>query len=167
MEEKYKILIVDDEQSILDMLKLQLEFEGYSVYTASSAKEALDKLSYSPDIILLDINMAGMNGLALCVSIRDFISCPIIFLTARVSEQDKINGLMAGGDHYITKLFSVNELLARISAHLRREQRSHNKTKSKFSEELIIDYSDRSLYIKGNKVELSHKEFEMMLGSKP
>ena len=91
-----------------------------------------------------------------CVSIRDFISCPIIFLTARVSEQDKINGLMAGGDDYITKLFSVNELLARISAHLRREQRSHNKTKSKFSEELIIDYSDRSLYIKGNKVELSH-----------
>ena len=131
MKEKYKILIVDDEQSILDMLKLQLEFEGYSVYTASSAKEALDKLSYSPDIILLDINMAGMNGLDLCVSIRDFISCPIIFLTARVSEQDKINGLMAGGDDYITKPFSVNELLARISAHLRREQRSHNKTKSK------------------------------------
>lgn len=162
MEEKYKILIVDDEQSILDMLKLQLEFEGYSVYTASSAKEALDKLSYSPDIILLDINMAGMNGLDLCVSIRDFISCPIIFLTARVSEQDKINGLMAGGDDYITKPFSVNELLARISAHLRREQRSHNKKKSKFSEELIIDYSDRSLYIKGNKIELSNKEFEII-----
>ena len=162
MKEKYKILIVDDEQSILDMLKLQLEFEGYSVYTASSAKEALDKLSYSPDIILLDINMAGMNGLDLCVSIRDFISCPIIFLTARVSEQDKINGLMAGGDDYITKPYSVNELLARISAHLRREQRSPNKTKSKFSEELIIDYSDRSLYIKGNKIELSNKEFEII-----
>ena len=96
MEEKYKILIVDDEQSILDMLKLQLEFEGYSVYTAGNAAEALDKLSYSPDIVLLDINMDGMNGLDLCVSIRDFISCPIIFLTARVSEQDKINGLMAG-----------------------------------------------------------------------
>ena len=126
MEEKYKILIVDDEQSILDMLKLQLEFEGYSVYTAGNAAEALDKLSYSPDIVLLDINMDGMNGLDLCVSIRDFISCPIIFLTARVSEQDKINGLMAGGDDYITKPFSVNELLARISAHLRREQRSHN-----------------------------------------
>ena len=138
MEEKYKILIVDDEQSILDMLKLQLEFEGYSVYTAGNAAEALDKLSYSPDIVLLDINMDGMNGLDLCVSIRDFISCPIIFLTARVSEQDKINGLMAGGDDYITKPFSVNELLARISAHLRREQRSHNKTKSKFSEEVFI-----------------------------
>ena len=161
MEEKYKILIVDDEQSILDMLKLQLEFEGYSVYTAGNAAEALDKLSYSPDIVLLDINMDGMNGLDLCVSIRDFISCPIIFLTARVSEQDKINGLMAGGDDYITKPFSVNELLARISAHLRREQRSHNKTKSKFSEDLIIDYSDRSLYIKGHKIELSNKEFEI------
>lgn len=162
MEEKYKILIVDDEQSILDMLKLQLEFEGYSVYTAGNAAEALDKLSYSPDIVLLDINMDGMNGLDLCVSIRDFISCPIIFLTARVSEQDKINGLMAGGDDYITKPFSVNELLARISAHLRREQRSHNKTKSKFSEDLIIDYSDRSLYIKGHKIELSNKEFEII-----
>lgn len=65
MEEKYKILIVDDEQSILDMLKLQLEFEGYSVYTAGNAAEALDKLSYSPDIVLLDINMDGMNGLSL------------------------------------------------------------------------------------------------------
>ena len=162
MEEKYKILIVDDEQSILDMLKLQLEFAGYFVYVANSAKEALDKLSYLPDIILLDINMAGMNGLDLCISIRDYISCPIIFLTARVSEQDKINGLMAGGDDYITKPFSVNELLARISAHLRRERRNHNKAKSKFSEELVIDYSDRSLYIKGNKIELSNKEFEII-----
>ena len=120
MSEKYKILIVDDEQSILDMLKLQLELEGYIVYSAINAKEALDKLSHSPDIILLDINMAGMNGFDLCSFIRNFVSCPILFLTARVSEQDKINGLMVGGDDYITKPFSVNELLARISAHLRR-----------------------------------------------
>lgn len=162
MKENYKVLIVDDEQSILDMLKLQLEFEGYIVYTASNAKKAMDQLSRSPDIILLDINMEGMNGLDLCAAIRDFISCPIIFLTARVSEQDKINGLMAGGDDYITKPFSVNELLARISAHLRREQRSHNKTKNKFSEGLIIDYSDRSLSIKGNRIELSNKEFEII-----
>ena len=119
MGEKYKILIVDDEQSILDMLKLQLELEGYIVYSAINAKEALDKLSHSPDIILLDINMAGMNGFDLCSSIRSFVSCPILFLTARVSEQDKINGLMVGGDDYITKPFSINELLARISAHLR------------------------------------------------
>lgn len=159
MEQKYKILIVDDEQAILDMLKLQLELEGYIVYTASNAKAALDKLSCGPDIILLDINMSGMNGLDLCVSIRDFVSCPIIFLTARVSDQDKVNGFMVGGDDYITKPFSISELSARISAHLRREKRSHSKTKNKFSEELIIDYSDRSVYIKGSRIELSNKEF--------
>lgn len=162
MKETYKILIMDDEPSILDMLKLQLESEGYVVYTAINAKEALDKLSNCPDIILLDINMSGMNGLDLCVSIRDFVTCPILFLTARVSEQDKINGLMAGGDDYITKPFSMSELLARLSAHLRRENRSHKKTKNKFSEELIIDYSDRSLYIKNNRIELSNKEFEII-----
>lgn len=162
MEEKYKILIVDDEESILNMLKLQLEFENYIVYTAVNAKEALEKLSCSPDMILLDINMDGMNGLDLCVSIREFVSCPILFLTARVSEQDKINGLMAGGDDYITKPFSVNELLARISAHLRREERSHRKARTRFSEELVIDYSGRSVYIKGNRIEVSNKEFEII-----
>lgn len=162
MEQGYKILIVDDEQSILDMLKLQLEFEGYVVYTAANAKDALNKLAYLPDIILLDINMDGMNGLDLCVSIRQFIAVPIIFLTARVSEQDKINGFMVGGDDYITKPFSMNELSARLSAHLRREQRSRVRAKAKFSEELVIDYSDRSVFIKGNQIELSNKEFEII-----
>lgn len=162
MEQKYKILIVDDEPSILDMLRFQLEFENYIVYTAANAKEGLETLSYFPDIILLDINMDGMNGLDLCVSIREFISVPIIFLTARVSEQDKVNGLMVGGDDYITKPFSMKELLARLSAHLRREQRSRVRTKTKFSEELVIDYSDRSVFIKGNRIELSNKEFEII-----
>ena len=136
MEQRYKILIVDDEQSILDMLKLQLEFENYTVYTATNAKDALENLSHSLDIILLDINMAGMNGLDLCASIREFVSVPIIFLTARVSEQDKVNGLMVGGDDYITKPFSMNELLARLSAHLRREQRSRVRTKPNFQKSL-------------------------------
>lgn len=162
MEQKYRILIVDDEQSITDMLKLQLEFENYMVYTAGNAEEAMEKLSHCPDLILLDINMAGMNGIDLCISIREFVTCPILFLTARVSEQDKINGLMVGGDDYITKPFSMDELLARISAHLRREMRTRSKTKSRFSEELIIDYSDRSLYIQGHSVELSNKEFEII-----
>lgn len=162
MEEKYKILIVDDEQSILDMLQLQFQLEQYLVYTATNAKEALDKLSCIPDIILLDINMPGMNGLDLCVCIREFVSCPILFLTARVSEQDKINGLMVGGDDYITKPFSMNELFARVSAHLRREQRYKHKTVGKFSEELIIDYGSRTIYIKGNLIELSNKEFEII-----
>lgn len=162
MDHHYGVLIVDDEQSILDMLKLQFELEGYRVYAASNAEEALNKLAYTPDLILLDINMAGMNGLDLCVSIRKFVNCPILFLTARISEQDKINGLMAGGDDYITKPFSMNELLARVSAHLRREERSHYKTRGRFSEELVIDYGKRSVYIKGNLIELSNKEFEII-----
>ena len=103
MKEKYKILIVDDEQSILDMLKLQLEFEGYTVYVASNAKEALDNLSYSPDIILLDINMSGMDGLTVCQQIREFSNVPIVMLTAKDDDMDKIMGLEYGADDYITK----------------------------------------------------------------
>lgn len=162
MEERDKILIVDDEQSILDMLKLQLELEGYEVYTAASAGEALEKLSCWPDMILLDINMEGMNGLELCASIREFVSAPIIFLTARVSEQDKVEGLMAGGDDYITKPFSMNELMARLSAHLRRERRNCTRTKARFSRELVIDYARRAVYVRGNDLELSNKEFEIV-----
>lgn len=162
MDRKNKILVIDDEQSILDMLSLHFQLEGYLVYTAINAKQALERLSISPDIILLDINMVGMNGLDLCITIREFIACPIIFLTARISEQDKINGLMVGGDDYITKPFSMNELLARVNAHLRREKRNHTKTQGRFSEELIIDYGKRSVYIKGNLIELSKKEFEII-----
>lgn len=162
MESKYKILVVDDDQSILEMLKLQLEFENYIVYLASNANEALENLTYLPDIILLDINMAGISGLDLCINIREYVSVPIIFLTARVSEQDKVNGFMVGGDDYITKPFSINELLARISAHLRREKRNHIKTKTKFYDELVIDYTGRSVYLKGKQIELSNKEFEII-----
>ena len=162
MEEKYKILIVDDEQSILDMLKLQLEFEGYSVYTAGNAAEALDKLSYSPDIVLLDINMDGMNGLDLCVSIRDFISCPIIFLTARVSEQDKINGLMAGGDDYITKPFGVMELISRVKAMLRRSQKSQEKDKVLKLGNIVLDREKHSVTVGKEPVELTYKEYELL-----
>lgn len=85
--------------------------------------------------------MAGISGLDLCINILEYVSVPIIFLTARVSEQDKVNGFMVGGDDYITKPFSINELLARISAHLRREKRNHVKAKTKFYDELVIDYT--------------------------
>lgn len=162
MDTQYRILVVDDEPSILNMIKLQFELAGYRVYTAENAAQALDKLSCSPDLILLDINMPGVSGLDLCVSIREYVSCPILFLTARVSEQDRINGLMAGGDDYITKPFSTGELLARVSAHLRREERSRSRTEGKFGEETIIDYGKRGVWIKGNSIDLSNKEFEIV-----
>ena len=120
MNRNYKILVVDDEQAILSMVKMHLELEGYLVMTATEGREALTQLSNAPDLILLDINMQGMNGIDLCSSIRDYISCPILFLTARVSGQDKVNGFKAGGDDYITKPFNPLELAARVKTQLRR-----------------------------------------------
>lgn len=103
----YKILMIDDERDILEMLALQFQSEGYLVYLANDANEALKQLSVLPDLILLDINMPEMNGLELCTMIREHVNCPIIFLTARISSRDMINGLMLGGDDYITKPFSM------------------------------------------------------------
>ena len=153
MNRNYKILVVDDEQAILSMVKMHLELEGYLVMTATAGREALTQLSNAPDLILLDINMQGMNGIDLCSSIRDYISCPILFLTARVSGQDKVNGFKAGGDDYITKP------LARIAAHLRREERRGGKIKGRFQEDLFIDYGGHRVTVKGNDIELSNKEF--------
>ena len=159
---RHKILIIDDEEMILMMLKKCLEVENFVVYTADNAKKALNLMSNAPDIILLDINMPGMDGLELCQFIREHISCPIIFLTARVTEQDVIKGLSVGGDDYIMKPFRVDELLARISAHLRREERKSKSANLKFNEGLIIDYNSRILFLGEQQLGFSNKEFEII-----
>ena len=159
---KHKILIIDDEEMILTMMKKCLEAENFLVYTANNAKRALELMSVAPDIILLDINMPEMDGLELCQFVREHISCPIIFLTARVTEQDVIKGLSVGGDDYITKPFRVDELLARILAHLRREERKNNADNLKFDEELIIDYNSRMLFLGKRQLDFSNKEFEII-----
>jgi len=158
---KYKILIIDDEEMILSMMEKCLG-EEFSVYTAENAKKALELLNVIPDIILLDINMPEMDGLELCQLIRGHISCPIIFLTARVTEQDVIKGLSAGGDDYITKPFSMDELLARILAHLRREERKGVAENLRFDEELIIDYNSRTVFYGKEQMDFSNKEFEII-----
>ena len=94
----YCILIVDDDIELLKMLKSFLEMKGYEVITAENGVIALKKIERRPDLILLDINMPMMDGMAVCKRIRDKVSCPILFLTARDSEQDKVNGLLSGGD---------------------------------------------------------------------
>ena len=159
---RYKVLVIDDEEMIRTMLSKCLEAEGFLVYTGESAKKALELMSVTPDIILLDINMPEMDGLELCRFIREHISCPIIFLTARVTEQDLINGLSVGGDDYITKPFSVDELLARISAHLRREERKNTVSNLKFNSELIIDYNSRTVFFGNEQLDFSNKEFEII-----
>ena len=158
---KYKILIIDDEEMILSMMEKCLG-EEFSVYTAENAKKALELLNVIPDIILLDINMPEMDGLELCQLIREHISCPIIFLTARVTEQDVIRGLSVGGDDYITKPFSMDELLARISAHLRREERKGTAENIRFDKELIIDYNSRTVFYGKEELDFSNKEFEII-----
>ena len=158
---KYKILIIDDEEMILSMMEKCLG-EEFSVYTAENAKKALELLNVIPDIILLDINMPEMDGLELCKLIRGHISCPIIFLTARVTERDVIKGLSVGGDDYITKPFSMDELLARISAHLRREERKGTAENLRFDEELIIDYNSRTVFYGKEQLDFSNKEFEII-----
>lgn len=158
---KYKILIIDDEDMILSMMKKCLQ-EKFSVYTADSAKRALELLTVTPDIILLDINMPEMDGLELCQLIREHISCPIIFLTARVTEQDVIKGLSVGGDDYITKPFRMDELLARISAHLRREKRKGTVANLRFDDKLVIDYNSREVFYGKEQLDFSNKEFEII-----
>ncbi len=158
---KYKILIIDDEEMILSMMEKCLGDE-FSVYRAENAKKALELLNVIPDIILLDINMPEMDGLELCQLIRGHISCPIIFLTARVTERDVIKGLSVGGDDYITKPFRMDELLARISAHLRREERKGTAENLRFDEELIIDYNSRTVFYGKEQLDFSNKEFEII-----
>ena len=156
------IMVVDDETEILDMLKHYFSLEGYHVITATGGKEALQKLAKQPDLILLDINMPDIDGLSLCKSIRNFVSCPILFLTANAEDSDKIKGFGAGGDDYIVKPFSIDELGARVSAHLRRESRIQTKSSVLFDEKLAIDYLERAVYWNGNEIPLLKKEFDII-----
>lgn len=157
-----KILIVDDEQDIVTLLKDYFEINEYMVLTANNGTEALKKAVQNPDIILLDINMPDIDGIEVCSKIRDHVSCPILFLTAKVEEEDKINGFRVGGDDYIIKPFSIDELGARVAAHLRREHRNTFKTTAIFSKELVIDYTQRCVYVKDHPVQLSKKEFDIV-----
>lgn len=156
------IMVIDDEIEILDMLKRYFSLEGYNVITAAGGKEALQKLAMQPDILLLDINMPDIDGISLCKRIRGFVACPILFLTANVEDSDKIQGFGAGGDDYIVKPFSIDELGARVSAHLRRENRSKMKSRVLFDEQLAIDYLERAVYWNEQEIPLLKKEFDIL-----
>lgn len=157
-----KILIADDEADIVEMLKSFFESRGYLVLSAFNGTEALERTEQGPDIILLDINMPDLDGIEVCKRIRDLVSCPILFLTARIEDADKVKGFAAGGDDYIVKPFSLTELEARVAAHLRREIRHGNGARVKFSGDVAIDYSQRVIYIGEEALVLPKKEFEIV-----
>lgn len=157
-----KILVVDDEKDIRKLLTDFFQLQGYQVYTARNGQEALDKISVNPDIILLDINMPQMDGMEVCKKIRNYVTCPILFLTARIQEQDQINGLMIGGDDYIMKPFAVRELGVRVAAHLRREQRTAAREDVRFQQDLVINYSSRQVLFQGKPINFTRTEFDLV-----
>lgn len=158
----YRILAADDEPDVLSLLRDYFEINGYEVITAENGRVVLEKLSQNPDIILLDINMPDMNGLEVCKAIREYVSCPILFLTAKVEDCDKIMGFAVGGDDYIIKPFSIDELGARVAAHIRREHRGMTVSNIRFFGEVSIDYSAKTVSVNGMKIEFAKKEFEII-----
>ncbi|MCI8589925.1 MAG: response regulator transcription factor [Clostridiales bacterium] len=163
------ILIADDETDIVSTLADYFMYNDYQVMTASNGQEAIAKAGKQPDLILLDINMPDVDGLTVCARIRHFVSCPILFLTARTEDSDKIKAFGFGGDDYIVKPFSLEELGARVAAHLRRERRRIESHKVRFDDGLAIDYTQRSLFCNGEKLSLAKKEFAIieLLSSHP
>lgn len=159
---KYTILIADDEIDIVKMLDDFFTWKGYDVLTATNGAETIKQAERNPDIILLDINMPELDGLSVCERIRDHVSCPILFLTARIEDNDKVKGFSVGGDDYIVKPFSLVELDARVKAHLRREIRHNFSAQIKFADELTIDYAQRCVFFKDRKITLAKKEFDII-----
>lgn len=156
------ILIVDDENEIVSMLYRYFSKLGYTVYTATAGKTALKEVEKNPNIILLDVNMPDIDGFTICERIRDYVSCPIIFLTARIEDSDKIKGFSIGADDYVIKPFSIDELEARIAAHLRREKRHNIASKVQFDDDMVIDYSSRIVFYHNTDISFTKKEFDII-----
>ena len=159
-----RVLVVDDEPQIRRVMRTALASNGYEAYEARSGEEALEALREdSPDLILLDMNMPGIGGLAACREIRAVSEAAIIVLSVRDGEKDKIAALDAGADDYITKPFSVNELMARIRANLRRLPVLSEQTAAIFvSDDLTVDLAARKVVARGQPVRLTPKEFELL-----
>lgn len=157
-----QILIIDDEADIRSMLKEYLEMEGYLVYTAEDGEEALSKMNGETDLILLDVNMPGMDGYEVCEKIRNIVGCPILFLTARTEETDRVNGFKAGGDDYILKPFSMDELLARVEAHLRREERKSGSRNVYMDKDIVVDFTGHMVLAEGEDIGLTKTEFSIV-----
>lgn len=163
-----KILVVDDEKPIADILQFNLKKEGYDVYCAYDGNKALEMVEeIKPDLILLDIMLPQRDGMEVCREVRKKYEMPIIMLTAKDSEIDKVLGLELGADDYVTKPFSSRELIARVKANLRRHQHTAAQAELDDSNEIsvgsLIIHPDAYIVSKrGEKIELTHREFELL-----
>ncbi|MBT2687264.1 response regulator transcription factor [Bacillus sp. ISL-47] len=164
-----KILVVDDEKPIADILQFNLKKEGYEVVCAYDGNDALDKVEeIKPDLILLDIMLPQRDGIEVCREVRKKYDMPIIMLTAKDSEIDKVLGLELGADDYVTKPFSTRELIARVKANLRRHQQIASKSEEEEETNeievgsLIIHPDAYVVSKRGETIELTHREFELL-----
>ena len=162
----YKILVVDDEASIVNIISYNLKKEGYSVITAEDGEQGYElAMSQSPDLILLDIMMPKMNGYEVCRKIRERSNVPIIMLTARADEVDKVLGLEMGADDYVTKPFGSRELMARVKANLRRTaaaQVDNGSGNVGVYGDLTIDFDRYEVRKRGELINLTLKEYDLL-----
>jgi len=154
------VLVVDDEPQILRVMRASLPIRGYEVLTASSGKEALDQLSKQvPDLLILDLAMPEMSGLEVCRRVREFSTVPIIILSAKGSESDKVAALDLGADDYVTKPFGMDELLARARAVLRRLATTSDRVLT--VGDVTIDIDEHRVVVGGKEIRLTPKEFDV------
>lgn len=167
-----KVLVADDDEDIRHVIEMYLKKDGYRVVTAADGTTALDCVKTdSPDLIILDVIMPGLDGFEVCQAIRKETDVPILFLSAKESDMDKILGLGVGGDDYVTKPFSPAVLVARVKAHLRRNRLVFNRKKTPVHDEenqilkfpnLEIDLQSYSVRVNGSTVTLPAKEFQLL-----
>ena len=166
MEQKHKILVVDDEQDLLEILKFNLETEGYEVATATSAEEALHLDLSDFNLLLLDVMMGGMSGFAMARKLKDNPSTaaiPIIFLTARDTENDTLTGFSLGADDYISKPFSIREVLVRVRAVLRRPaDPSTQQSNTLRYQGIEMNLDKKTVSIEGEDIPFTKTEFELL-----
>jgi len=162
-----KILVVDDEKNIVDIIRFNLEKEGYDVITAFDGEKGLQlALSEKPELVLLDIMMPRMDGFTVCMRIREVSQVPIIMLTARAEEVDKVLGFDLGADDYMTKPFGMRELMARVKANLRRSAAMEDEAGAGDGilvyGDIKIDTNRYDVYRRGELIELTRREFELI-----
>ncbi len=163
--ETRRILVVDDEPRMTRFIRMNLDLEGFSVHEAFDGKEALDRVrEVLPDLVILDVMMPKMDGFQTLQMMREVSSVPVIMLTARASEDDRVRGLELGADDYITKPFSPRELVSRVKAVLRRTEPSSVSGKEPIAvdERLQIDLDRREIFVEGKPVKLRPTEFRLL-----
>ena len=158
---KHKILAIDDDEKILRLIGNALEANNFHVETRKNIEEINICDFTGFDLILLDV-MMPISGLEICRSIRPQITTPILFLTAKDFEEDLLKGIQAGADDYITKPFSIKELIARIQMHLRREERSHTDSKEEMNSDITFYRDRQEVYYQSKRISLTKREFDLL-----